>query len=77
MLAERVRQWTGLLFSFATPLSQRLGESGMGVITRVMGMLADVLKALFPGLDAQPSTSSTLFGLLTCASLGYLWFPRA
>jgi len=40
-------------------------------------MLADVLKALFPGLDAQPSTSSTLFGLLTCASLGYLWFPRA
>jgi multiple antibiotic resistance protein len=52
---------TGLLFSFATPLSKRLGESGMGVITRVMGMvlaaiamgmLADGLRALLPGLNA-------------------------
>ena len=65
MLAERVRQWTGPLFSFAKPLSKRLGESGMGVITRVMGMLDDGLKALFPAFDAKPSTYSTLFGLLT------------
>jgi multiple antibiotic resistance protein len=52
---------TGLLFSFATPISKWLGESGMGVITRVMGMvlaaiamgmLADGLKALLPGLAA-------------------------
>ena len=50
---------TGLLFSFAKPISGWLGESGMGVITRVMGvvlsaiamgMLADGLKALLPGL---------------------------
>ncbi len=49
----------GLLFSFATPISKRLGESGMGVVTRVMGMilaaiamgmLADGLKELLPGL---------------------------
>ena len=50
---------TGLLFSFAKPISGWLGESGMGVITRVMGvvlsaiamgMLSDGLKALLPGL---------------------------
>jgi len=50
---------TGLLFSFATPLSKRLGESGMGVVTRIMGMilaaiamgmLADGLKGMLPGL---------------------------
>ena len=50
---------TGLLFSFATPISKRLGESGMGVVTRVMGMvlaaiamgmLADGLKGMLPGL---------------------------
>jgi multiple antibiotic resistance protein len=49
----------GFLFSFATPISKRLGESGMGVVTRVMGMvlaaiamgmLADGLKGLLPGL---------------------------
>ena len=52
---------TGLLFSFATPIAKRLGASGVGVITRVMGlilaaiamgMLADGLKALLPGLAA-------------------------
>jgi multiple antibiotic resistance protein len=49
----------GLLFSFAAPLAKRLGEAGMGVITRVMGMilatiamgmLADGLKGMLPGL---------------------------
>jgi multiple antibiotic resistance protein len=51
----------GLLFSFATPISKWLGESGMGVVTRVMGMvlaaiamgmLADGLKGMLPGLAA-------------------------
>ena len=51
--------FTGLLFSFATPISKRLGESGMGVVTRVMGMvlaaiamglLAEGLKGMLPGL---------------------------
>lgn len=50
---------TGLLFTFATPISKRIGESGMGAATRVMGMiltaiamgmLADGLKVLLPGL---------------------------
>jgi multiple antibiotic resistance protein len=49
----------GLLFSFAAPISKRLGKSGMGVVTRVMGMilaaiamgmLAEGLKGLLPGL---------------------------
>ena len=49
----------GFLFSFAEPISNWLGESGMGVVTRVMGMilatiaigmLADGLKGLMPGL---------------------------
>ncbi len=49
----------GLLFSFAAPISKRLGESGMGVVTGVMGMvlaaiamgmLAEGLKAMLPGL---------------------------
>lgn len=49
----------GLLFSFAAPISKWLGESGMGVVTRVMGMilaeiamgmLADGLKGMLPGL---------------------------
>jgi multiple antibiotic resistance protein len=49
----------GLLFSFAAPISRKLGASGMGVVTRVMGMvltaiamgmLADGLKGLLPGL---------------------------
>lgn len=51
----------GLLFSFAAPISKRLGDAGMGVVTRVMGMvlaaiamgmLADGLKGLLPGLAA-------------------------
>ncbi|NIA67826.1 NAAT family transporter [Pelagibius litoralis] len=50
---------TGLLFSFAGPIAGKLGEAGMGVVTRVMGMvlaaiamgmLAEGLKGLFPGL---------------------------
>ena len=49
----------GVLFSFATPTAKRIGESGMGVVTRVMGMtlaaivigmLAEGLKALMPGM---------------------------
>jgi len=49
----------GLLFSFAGPIAHRLGEAGMGVVTRVMGlvlaaiamgMLTEGLKALLPGL---------------------------
>lgn len=48
-----------LVFSFAAPISKRLGASGMGVVTRVMGlilatiamsMLATSLKGLLPGL---------------------------
>ena len=51
--------FSGLLFSFAAPISKWLGKSGMGVITRVMGMilaaialgmLADGLKGMLPGL---------------------------
>jgi multiple antibiotic resistance protein len=51
--------FTGLLFSFAAPISRRLGVAGMGVVTRVMGMvlaaiamgmLADGLKGMLPGL---------------------------
>ena len=50
---------SGLLFRFAAPISKRLGKSGMGVVTRVMGMilaaiamgmLADGLKGMLPGL---------------------------
>lgn len=49
----------GLLFHFAGPVSRRLGEAGMGVVTRVMGMvlaaiamgmLAEGLKGLLPVL---------------------------
>jgi small neutral amino acid transporter SnatA (MarC family) len=49
----------GLLFSFAEPIAKWLGESGMGVVTRVMGMvlaaiamgmLADGLKGMLPRL---------------------------
>jgi multiple antibiotic resistance protein len=51
----------GLFFSFAKPISSRLGASGMGVVTRVMGMilaaiaigmLTEGLKGLLPGLAA-------------------------
>ena len=51
----------GFLFSFAKPISNWLGEAGMGVVTRVMGMvlatiaigmLTDGLKGLLPGLAA-------------------------
>jgi len=50
---------SGLLFRFAAPISKRLGKSGMGVVTRVMGMilaaiamgmLADGLKGMLPSL---------------------------
>lgn len=49
----------GLCFSFASPIARRLGKSGMGVFTRIMGMilaaiamgmLADGLKGMLPGL---------------------------
>lgn len=49
----------GVLFSFAQPISKWLGESGVGVVTRVMGMilaaiamgmLSEGLSALLPGL---------------------------
>ena len=49
----------GLFFTFAEPASKWLGESGMGVVTRVMGMvlaaiamgmLSDGLKGMMPGL---------------------------
>ena len=49
----------GLLFGFAAPIAKRLGESGMGVITRIMGMilaaiamgmLVEGLKGMLPGL---------------------------
>ncbi len=49
----------GVLFMFAEPLSRRLGEAGMGVVTRVMGMvlasiamgmLTSGLKGMLPGL---------------------------
>ena len=49
----------GVFFSFATRLSKFMGKTGMGVVTRVMGMiltaismglLADGLKGLLPGL---------------------------
>ncbi len=51
--------FSGLLFCFAAPISKRLGASGMGVVTRVMGMilaaiamgmLAEGLKGMLPGL---------------------------
>lgn len=50
---------TGLLFVFAAPISRRLGETGIGVVTRVMGlvlaaiamgMLTTGLKGMLPGL---------------------------
>ena len=49
----------GLLFSFSRPIATKLGTSGMGVVTRIMGMvltaiavgmLADGIKGMFPGL---------------------------
>ena len=49
----------GVLFSFASPIAKLIGESGMGVVTRVMGlilaaiamgMLTEGLQALLPGL---------------------------
>ena len=50
---------TGFIFSYAGPIAQRLGESGLGAVTRIMGMvlsaiamgmLAEGLKGLMPGL---------------------------
>lgn len=51
--------FTGLLFSFSKPIAAWLGETGMGVVTRIMGlvlaavamgMLADGLKGMIPAL---------------------------
>ena len=51
----------GLLFRFAQPIAEWLGETGVGVVTRLMGMilaaiamgmLAEGLTALLPGLAA-------------------------
>ena len=50
---------TGLVFSYAGPIAKRLGESGLGAVTRIMGMvlcaiamgmLAEGLIGLMPGL---------------------------
>jgi len=50
---------TGVMFSFAAPIAKFLGAAGMGVVTRVMGMvlasiamgmLASGLRGLLPGL---------------------------
>jgi multiple antibiotic resistance protein len=50
---------TGLVFTIAAPISKRLSVSGMGVVTRVMGLilaaiamgiLTEGLKALLPRL---------------------------
>lgn len=55
---------TGLLFTIATPIAQRLGPAGLKVMTRVMGllltaiamgMLADGIAGLIPALS-QAST---------------------
>ena len=52
---------TGVMFSFAGPAAVRLGESGMAVVSRVMGMIlmaiaagmiAEGLKGMFPALGA-------------------------
>jgi multiple antibiotic resistance protein len=52
---------TGLLFSFAAPIAKRLGKAGIGVVTRIMGMiltaiamglLTSGLKGMLPGLAA-------------------------
>lgn len=49
----------GILFNFAAPIAKRIGESGIGVVTRVMGlvlaaiamgMLTGGLKGMLPGL---------------------------
>ncbi|MEO1280220.1 MAG: MarC family protein [Pseudomonadota bacterium] len=41
---------TGVLFAFSRPIAARLGKSGMGVVTRVMGM---VLTAVAMGMLAE------------------------
>jgi multiple antibiotic resistance protein len=50
---------TGILFSLAKPIADRLGTAGMGVVTRLMGMILAAiavgmltvgLKGLMPGL---------------------------
>lgn len=51
---------TGVLFSFAKPIARNIGENGMSVVSRIMGMilmaiavgmLSDGLKTLFPVLN--------------------------
>lgn len=45
----------GLLFHFAGPISKRLGASGMGVVTRVMGLIlaAIAMEMLVAGLKGM------------------------
>lgn len=52
---------TGVLFSFAKPIARNIGENGMSVVSRIMGMilmaiavgmLSDGLKTLFPVLSS-------------------------
>ncbi|WP_166416883.1 MarC family protein [Cochlodiniinecator piscidefendens] len=56
--------FTGILFAFSQPVSNKLGESGMAVVSRVMGMilmaiaigmLASGLKGIFPILASAQS----------------------
>lgn len=53
---------TGLLFSFAKPIANKVGENGMSVVSRIMGMilmaiavgmLSSGLTAIFPALSGQ------------------------
>ncbi|MFY0610892.1 MAG: MarC family protein [Hyphomicrobiaceae bacterium] len=55
---------TGLLFAYSKPIANWLGESGMGVVTRIMGMvlaaiamgmLASGLKGMIPALAVASS----------------------
>ena len=55
---------TGLLFAYSKPIANWLGASGMGVVTRIMGMilaaiamgmLASGLKGMIPALAAAAS----------------------
>ena len=56
--------FTGLLFAYSKPIANWLGESGMGVVTRIMGMvlaaiamgmLASGLKGMIPALAVAAS----------------------
>ncbi len=45
---------TGLLFAYSKPIANGLGESGMAVVTRIMGM---ILVAIAMGMLAEGLTS--------------------